>query len=158
MGYTDNGKTIMGICDNKKIKDKEFIKTYGDKTVFNYNCEENQSDFYVYRMTMTNEDGEIFEYPTWLIKQRCEEMYVKTVPIFEQFVFKGIDDLDNKVEKYYDGIDPIGLTHIREGVVIRIENRDSFKAFKHKNFNFKLLEGIIKDDGFLDIEEQESLK
>ena len=42
-------------------------------------------------------------------------------------------------EKYYDGPDPIGKTHIREGVVVRIVNRPKFTAFKHKNFDFKVL-------------------
>ena len=48
-------------------------------------------------------------------------------------------------EDFYDGTDPIGKTHIREGVVVRIINRPKFTAYKHKNFNFKVLEGIIKD-------------
>ena len=47
-------------------------------------------------------------------------------------------------EQYYDGEDPIGKTHIREGVVVRIINRPKFSAFKDKNFSFKLLEGIAK--------------
>ena len=33
-----------------------------------------------------------------------------------------------------------------EGVVIRIVNRPKFTAYKHKNFNFKLLAGIITDN------------
>ena len=48
-------------------------------------------------------------------------------------------------EKYYDGPDPIGKTHVREGVVIRIVNRPKFCAYKHKNFSFKVLEGLAKD-------------
>ena len=48
-------------------------------------------------------------------------------------------------EQYYDGPDPIGKTHVREGVVVRILNRPKFCAYKHKNFAFKVLEGIIKD-------------
>jgi hypothetical protein len=48
-------------------------------------------------------------------------------------------------EKYYAGPDPIGKTHTREGVVVRIINRPKFCAYKHKNFEFKVLEGIIKD-------------
>ena len=50
-----------------------------------------------------------------------------------------------KVEQYFDGPDPIGKTHIREGVVARIVNRPTIAVYKHKNFNFKVLEGIIKD-------------
>ena len=37
------------------------------------------------------------------------------------------------------------LTQSVEGVVVRILNRPKFTAFKHKNFSFKVLEGIIKD-------------
>jgi hypothetical protein len=50
-----------------------------------------------------------------------------------------------KVEKYFDGPDPIGKTHIREGVVARIVNRPTIAVYKHKNFSFKVLEGIAKD-------------
>ena len=50
-----------------------------------------------------------------------------------------------RVEKYYDGADPIGKTHVREGVVVRIENRPKFTAFKHKNFTFKLVSGLITE-------------
>ena len=48
-------------------------------------------------------------------------------------------------EKYYDGPDPIGKTHVREGVVVRIINRPKFTAYKHKNFLFKQISGIISD-------------
>jgi hypothetical protein len=48
-------------------------------------------------------------------------------------------------EMFYDGPDPVGKTHVREGVVIRIINRPKFCAYKHKNFSFKVLEGIAKD-------------
>ena len=33
---------------------------------------------------------------------------------------------------------------MREGVVCRIVNRPKFTAYKHKNFSFKVLEGIVK--------------
>ena len=61
-------------------------------------------------------------------------------------------------EKYYDGPDLIGKNHIREGVVVRIVNRPKFTAFKHKNYSFKMLEGIIKDTAIApDIEEAQEL-
>ena len=68
------------------------------------------------------------------------------MPEFEKFLFTTEDDLMQRVEKYYEGEDPIGKTHVREGVVVRIDNRSSFEAYKHKNFEFKLLEGIIKSE------------
>ena len=47
-------------------------------------------------------------------------------------------------EQYYDGPDPVGKTHVREGVVVRIINRPKFAAYKLKNFSFKCLEGLVK--------------
>ena len=156
VGYTCDDKTIMPECNNKKTKDKEFIKQYGEKTRFTYGCGTGQNDIYVYRMTMTNEDGYIIEYPWHLVKLRCEQMGLKYCPEFEKFTFENAEDLMQRVEKYVDGVDPIGKTHIREGIVVRIDNKERFTAFKHKSFNFKVLEGIIKADDVLDIEEQNS--
>ncbi len=158
VGYTHDSQTIMPECSNKKTKDKEFIKQYGDTTRFTYGCEIGQNDIYVYRMTMTNEDGTTVEYPWHLVKLRCEQMGVKFCPEFDKFLFTTQEDLMNRVDNYCDGIDPVGKTHIREGVVVRIDNKEKFTAFKHKNFNFKVLEGIIKSDDVIDIEEGESIE
>lgn len=155
VGWVNQDTTIMGQCQNKKV-DKEFVKKYGDTTTFSYGCEQGENDIYVYRMTITNEDGVVTEYPTWYAKLRAEQLGFKFVPIFETFIFTTWEDLLSRVEKYYDGVDPIGKTHIREGVVVRIENKETFKAYKHKNFNFKLLEGIIKDSALKpDLEEMD---
>lgn len=145
VGWVDKNTPIMPIGDNKKLHDKELRKIYGDKMVFSYGCDEGTNDVYVYRMTMTNEDGYVVEYPDWFMRLRCEEMGVKCVPLFEKFIFTTWEDLMQRVEKYYDGPDPIRQTHVREGVVVRIENRQKFTAFKHKNFTFKVVEGLIKD-------------
>ena len=193
VGFTTSGAPIMGSVDNKKMQDKEFIKQYGATTTFSYGCEPEasttwkldedgndmtlvgrtkQSAIYVYRMTMTNEDGFVVEYTPDFMRYRCEQMGVKCVPVF----FKGtvpqfadimyVDKNENDrpdadeiaytrkidagewvmkmAEQFYDGTDPIGKTHIREGVVVRILNRPKFAAYKHKNFAFKVLEGIAK--------------
>lgn len=158
VGYIDEQKTIMGRCKNSLVKDKEFSKIYGDETVFSYGCNPGQSDVYVYRMTMTNEDGFVVEVPWEQVKIECEKMGIKCVPEFDKFLFTSWEDLMQRVEAFYDGVDPIGKTHVREGVVVRIDNRSGFTAFKHKNFQFKVLEGIIKDNSDApDIEEAEEL-
>jgi hypothetical protein len=65
----------------------------------------------------------------------------------------------NVAERFYDGPDPIGKTHVREGVVVRILNRPKFAAYKHKNFSFKVLEGIIKETAEApDMEEADGLE
>lgn len=189
VGFTTSGAPIMGSVSNKKLNDKEFERQYGPTTVFSYGCEPTgqrkkfyrdeisafsipepvpQSDFYVYRMTMTNEDGNVVEYTPDYMRYRCEQMGCKTVPVFEQFRIpdsndrnilylngEGVIDYVTKTpgewvmeaaETYYDGPDPIGKTHVREGVVVRIVNRPSFTAYKHKNFAFKCLSGIITEE------------
>lgn len=145
VGWVNENSTIMGRCSNKLIKDKEFQKQYGDETVFSYGCEVGQNDCYVYRMTLTNEDGFTVEVPWEQVLIECEKMGVKCVPTFEKFTYTTWEDLMSRVEKYYDGADPIGRSHIREGVVVRIDNRPSFTAYKHKNFYFKCLSGIMVD-------------
>lgn len=158
VGYTEGDQTIMGRCSNKLVKDKEFSRQYGEETVFSYGCEVGENKAYVYRMTMTNDDGYVVELPWEQVQLECEKMGVECVPLFDKFIFTTWDDLIERVEKYYDGVDPIGKTHVREGVVVRIDNRPSFTAYKHKNFNFKVLEGIIKDTADApDMEEAEEL-
>lgn len=158
VGYTEGNQTIMGRCSNKLVKDKEFEKQYGKETVFSYGCEPGENDIYVYRMTMTNEDGFAVELPWEQVQIECEKLGVKCVPTFEKFIFTTWEDLMKRVEKYYDGADPIGKTHVREGIVVRIDNRENFTAYKHKNFSFKVLEGIIKDKADApDMEEAEEL-
>lgn len=158
VGYTEGDQTIMGRCSNKLVKDKQFEKQYGKETVFSYGCDPGENDIYVYRMTMTNEDGFAVELPWEQVQIECEKLGVKCVPTFEKFVFTTWEDLMERVEKYYDGADPVGKTHVREGVVVRIDNREKFTAYKHKNFSFKVLEGIIKDKADApDMEEAEEL-
>ena len=175
VGFTNTGAPIMSSASNAKLQDKEFIKQYGKETVFSYGCHPDggkhyfagpghmppvtdlpQSDIYVYRMTMTNEDGFVVDYHPNFMRYRCEQMGVKCVPV----LWKGFipehpgsyDDptisagewIKNVAERFYDGPDPIGKTHVREGVVVRIVDRPKFAAYKHKNFSFKVLEGIAK--------------
>ena len=165
VGFTHTGAPIMSTADNKKLNDKDFVKQYGKTTTFSYGCAPDgvnytdgispQSDIYVYRMTMTNEDGDVVEYTPDFMRYRCEQMGVKTVPVFFKGIlpennFEGdvVRDTAERVrllaETYYDGTDPIGKTHVREGVVVRILNRPKFCAYKHKNWSFKALEGIVK--------------
>ena len=169
----------MSTASNKKLNDKEFIKQYGEETIFSYGCHPDggyeimadgqeldtntawvnvpQSDVYVYRMTMTNEDGFVVEYTPDFMRYRCEQMGVKTVPVLwkgtipdhpgsaEDPTITAGEWIKNVAERYYDGPDPVGKTHVREGVVVRILNRPKFAAYKHKNFAFKVLEGIFKE-------------
>lgn len=132
----------------------EYQQQYGTMMYFTYGCDRNGTfesdppccDIYVYRMTLVNDDGDKIEYSPAQIKYRCEQMGIKAVPEFETFVIpQGVNPGEyvmRKVEQYYDGPDPIGKTHIREGVVARILNRTDFVVYKHKNYLFKYISGI----------------
>lgn len=164
VGYEPSGTPIMGACANKKLKghvDKEdvnkFIERYGETTTFSYGCEIGECDIYVYRITMTNEDGHSIDYSWEDVKRRCGELNVKHVPQYDiianydsveyrEYLLRHCDLLSN-------GASTIDSTHIREGVAVRVEGGLYPQIFKHKSFEFKVLEGIIKDSGVLDLEE-----
>ena len=159
-GFTDDGVPIMGSVSNKKTNDKAFIKQYGDMTTFSYGCDPTgvtapKNDFYVYRMTLTTHDGYTVEYSPEYTRYRCEQMGVKFVPVewrgyIPEHPASENDDtitagewIMNKAEQYYDGPEPIDPRHVREGVVVRLVDKPSFTAYKHKNFSFRLISGII---------------
>ena len=174
VGFVNEDTPIMHSVKNSKIQDEgEFIKKYGEETVFSYGCNpegdwegywassspdtpENDEfiaprcEVYVYRMTSVNVDGDVVEMSPDQVRYRCEQMGVNVVPVFERFIIpEGVNPGEyvlRKVEQYYDGPDPIGETHIREGVVARIVNRPNIAVYKHKNWSFKVLEDIIKND------------
>lgn len=158
VGWVNESTPIMGKCDNKLVKDKEFEKMYGRETIFTYGCKPGECDMYVYRMTMTNEDGVVIELPTEEVIMWCEKLGCKFVPVLDKFLFTTVEDLNERVNKWLDLPDEIDPRHVSEGVVARIDNRSKFTAYKRKGFNFKLLEGIIKDTSDVpDIEEAEEL-
>ena len=129
-----------------------------------------QSRMFVYRMTMTNEDGEVVEYTPDQVRHRCMYMGVDFVPVeWSGLIPEHPGSKDDptitagewilkKAEQFYDGPEPLDPTHIREGVVVRIINRPTFTAYKLKNWFFKALEGIVKVEADApDMEEAEEL-
>lgn len=135
--------TIMPIGDNTKLNDKAFIKEFGESSIFNYGCKPGESKLYIYRITSNNGERE------WTpneICEWCDKNGLLHVPYIETFEFTTVKDLQERVNNYLKDLhDPIGLTHIKEGVVVRIVNRRTFTAYKAKTWEFKVIEGIIKD-------------
>ena len=114
VGFVNANTPIMSSCDNKKIQDKEFVKKYGDTTVFSYGCDPNggfeyltecewdidgniipeeeravlapRCEVYVYRMTQVSEDGFVTELSPEQMRLRCEQMGINVVPHFETFM------------------------------------------------------------------------
>lgn len=174
VGYTPSGELIMPSVSNKKLEKfldkkeyKEFIKKYGETTFFRYGCYEmihngaetitNKSyKIFVYRITMTNEDGNTIDYSWEQVKNRCEQLDVQHVPELAKihFMEQDIDYINECVQSETDSDSNNFPQHIREGVCIRIENGNMNPILlKNKCFTFKVLEGIIKDTDVIDIEE-----
>jgi hypothetical protein len=177
VGFESTGAAIMPPADTKGLNDKEFTKRFGEKMYYSYGCEPapsdttKQSDVFVYRITLTNEDGQTIDY-TWPdVVKRCNEMGVKFVPHIEtvkldeiELYLNGgsreempIDALRSALEvivnEYGKGPSLVDNRHIREGVCVRIDGGLQNQTFKLKSFEFKVLEGIVKDSGVVDAEE-----
>jgi len=170
VGYESTGASIMPKVDTTKMGDKEFTKRYGKTMPFSYGCGELQSRVYVYRMTLTDEDGHSIDYAWDDVVKRCKELGVDTVPHIRTMTLNDlkedlrsaavVDDIrtvketfSKLVEAYGSGPSILDDTHIKEGVCVRIEGGINNKTFKFKSFEFKVLEGIIKDSGVIDAEE-----
>lgn len=160
VGYVNETTPIMGSVSNKGVKEKEFVKKFGDTTTFSYGCKPGESDMYVYRMTATTADGTVVELPWETVKVWCDKLGVKHVPDLEKFIYTTPEDLKERANKHLSNMpaDEIGKTHVAEGVVVRIDNRSTFTAYKDKVFEFKVIEGIAKDTSDVpDMEEAEEL-
>lgn len=156
VGFVSPGSPIMPIGDNTKINDKAFVKRFGPTTTFTYGCQDGESDIYAYRMTMTTADGVVIEYPHELVKIRCEQMGIKVVPQLDKFIYTTEEDLLERVAKYEYAPDIVDPSHVNEGIVVRVEKGESFKAYKSKNIYFKVIEGIAKEGALQpDMEEME---
>lgn len=174
VGFEPDGKNIMPSVDIRKVKDVEFEKKWRRDTNYTmswtYGCAEKTCKIYVYRMTQTNVDGESFDYTWDDLKKRCSEIGVEHVPeilvttldkieanlLKADYANNVVEDADIRaelvriVEEAGNGSSLLDVDHIKEGVCIKV---DGGNTYKHKTFEFKLLEGIIKDSGVVDPEE-----
>lgn len=170
IGFEPDGKAIMPSVNTKALKDKEFTEKYGETMHYSYGCEIGQCKVRIYRITNTNEDGKTIDLSWEDIKTRCGEIGVEHVPELglleltstksdygESISESHQEKLLSNVEELVKGESLLDPSHIREGVVIRIEgNNLTPQVFKHKSYEFKVLEGIVKDTGVVDEEELQS--
>ena len=156
VGYEPEGRPIMNSVHVSKLKDKFFTALYGDGEMnFSYLCKPGESKVYVYRITTTNEDGLVYDYSWYDVKQRCEELGVAYVPELSIVHMSGdnTEFLEGLTDSLAKGPSTLDASHIREGVCVRLEGGLTPRVYKHKSFEFKVLEGIIKDSDVVDMEE-----
>jgi hypothetical protein len=153
VGFTDNSVPIMAVHN---IEDKELKKIYGDKMIYKYGCREGECKMLVYRITQVSDDGDQIELSWPQVAARCKQLGLQTVvPLEGPIVYDGDQEkLLKKFKVLSSGPDPLDSSHIREGVVVRVEHEDMWVALKYKGFWFTSLEGIrANDDGFIDVED-----
>lgn len=160
VGYygPNESDTIMPIGDNTKMNDKNFVKEFGKRSIFNYGCKPGESKLYIYRITSNNGEK---EWSPEEICEWCEARGLLHVPYIDTFEFTTKEDLLDRINTYLQDLhDPIGLTHIKEGVVIRVLNRPTgWKAYKSKTYEFRVIEGLVKNTASApDMEEAEEEK
>ncbi len=146
VGYTDTGALIMNEHDTI-VQDKTFSKTYGKIMRYVYGTSEGETRTYIYRITMTNDQCVVTELSDAQMRKRARELGLQCVPVLAQHIYTGNpDDLRSFVESLTDGSSILDASHIREGVVVRVDAPDGTTTwYKNKAFAFGVMEGYIKE-------------
>ena len=158
VGDVAENSPIMPTCP---IPDelKDIRKQYGPNMAYRYGCRPGERQVYVYRITRTNEDGIVTELPWSQVSARCSEFGLSPVPSVSTPCVVDMTltpaHLKSVVEALVEGKSLLDASHIREGVVVRVEAPDGTTRFaKNKSFVFYVLEGVIKlKDDYVDAEE-----
>jgi len=165
-----NGETvyaeIVGYLPNSQ---KMIQKNY------NYGCKEGEFDIYVYRVTKTNNVGEVFELSANDVQLWCKSKGLKAV---QQYYYgkakelysslfgmaRNINEWQNllfevlKEDRKFnmEGIAPDCLNDVpEEGIVIRNDSKWNCNAMKVKCEKFYQYESKVLDEGEVDIETSE---
>ena len=168
-----NGETvyaeIVGYLPNSR---KMIHKNY------NYDCNEGEYDIYVYRVTKTNNQGEVFELSANDVQLWCASKGLKAVhqyyygranmmyPNIDNHLHKNdtvedwrqdfFDRLKEDKEFNMEGIASDCLNDVpEEGIVIRNDSKWNCNAMKLKCENFYIYESKVLDEGEVDIETSE---
>jgi len=155
VGWVNDEKPIMNSVPTKTVADKSFKKHYGDTMTFKYGCPAGTQAMYVYRITRSTHDGTVTELSWNQVVNRCNELGINHVPELRQYVFDGdFESLEMYLDDVHEGEDMIDPSHIKEGVVVRVDTKQGeHYALKYKSYLFYVLEGIVKDQGLVDMED-----
>lgn len=152
-------QNLSGISELKEVR-----KRFGSEMTYTYGCLPGDCEFYVYRITQVNEDGDAVELPWTQVQARCSELGIKTVPLLSEYPFYlGAEWTEADLKELQTFIDTqmelapslLDDRHMREGVVVRVECLNGETVWlKNKTFEFGLAEGYLKsNDEYVDREE-----
>lgn len=146
-----NGKPIMPNGDIKALKDKAYLKKYGETNVYAYGCKEHEFKFHIYRITLQC-GQEVIDFTDMQLKHWCNSRgFTPTLDVCEPFVYDGDQEALIKKVEYLterpdclteDYTDP---SHISEGVILRCDYGGlTPKFYKSKSYHFRVLEGMVE--------------
>jgi len=161
VGYTRDGAFIQKDYDYgciQPVYENEYVEGVHYKV-------------FVYRITFTNEDGNVCELSWRQIKAYCEHFGIRHVPEYYFGKLVNFDKLLKKIksddefngaviklleEKYLEKYcEFCGNKVPSEGIVLRVDKLFNFDAYKLKSFLFAEWESKQLDDNVIDIEAEE---
>ena len=104
---------------------------------------------------MVSSDGTVIELSDSQMRARAQELGFETCPLLKKFVLGPFPEVMREVvEARVSGPSTLDSSHPREGVVIRVEYGSNTYFLKEKSHDFKVMEGIAKDNiDVVDLEE-----
>lgn len=157
IGHEPSGKPIMADVDPIKVGDKTFTKKFTNMPNgmmrFKYGAFEKEARVVLYRVTENGKD-----LPDSSVRTLAGGYGFTRAPKFTSGIItdeESISKLEADVAFHTDGPSMLDESHIREGVVIRLDYPDgTVKFLKNKSINFGILEGYLKSsDTYVDTEE-----
>ena len=136
---------------------------------YDYGCKENEFKTAIYRITQTNNRGEVFEFSAKQVQDFCKEMGISAVRELYYGYAKHYFPYDGgDIEKWQSGFleklkadynekdCDICINKVpEEGCIVRVEG-NNFEAYKCKSARFYEWETSMLDSGEVDIESDES--
>jgi hypothetical protein len=135
---------------------------------FDYGCAVGEFKIFVYRITLTNASGKVFEFSAKQVKEYCAKFGLNYVPEYYYGYAKDLFPEISVTEHWKENfLTKLTDTYLEkdcdmcvnkvpaEGIVLRREVSD-IDVYKHKSFRFKEYESKELDSGEVDMETQES--
>lgn len=137
---------------------------------FDYGCEVGEFKIFIYRITSTNTDGQVFEWSAKQVQDWCKQNELNVVPelyygttrqyLVQHTSFKFEDNFHDFLLEYLKKefwLDQCSICKSKvpsEGIVLRKEGL-GLEVFKYKNFKFLEYESKQLDSGETNIEDNE---
>ncbi|MFA5071921.1 MAG: RNA ligase family protein [Candidatus Pacearchaeota archaeon] len=131
---------------------------------YDYGCKQHEKKLMIYRITLTNESGLVYNLSTLEIKEFCDRYNLEYVPLFYYGKASGLGHFDIKhhwkeefvqhLQKEYTEKDCFICKNKvpEEGIVLRKESGFQFETYKLKSFKFLEYETKLLDEGTVDME------